>query len=153
MNLDPHEVRDWVIFGVMAAGWIASVAVMWTKLVNKVNGLGGRVKHTESSCANLGGATSRMENELTALGNRVDSTSSMINSRIDTLSSQVGQNKQGVNDAVEDIGTIRLEMGSYVSSLTSRMLHINGNTRERLARLEQKANLASPSNFHEEDLT
>jgi hypothetical protein len=123
--MTPNELREWVLLGVMAVGWLVSIAVMWTKLVNKVNGLGGRVDKTEETCSTHGGRSERMEREIAE--HRRDVHDAIAN---------MARVEKGVGDLKDEVTNGNLAIGVQLHAIEKLMNETAMSTTNRLVRLE-----------------
>lgn len=113
------------MLGAMLLGWIVSLTILWTKMVGKVNGLGGRVKKVEDSCSNNVGRMDRFERELAEY-------------RRDTIESnkQVGRVEKSVDDLREEIQQANLGLGSQLAAISQSINKMDKNISNRLVRVE-----------------
>lgn len=123
--MNPKDLKDWITFGLTIAGLIVTGSIAWQKLVNKINGLGGRVKKTEDSCAQAGGRMDRFEKELAEY--RRDAQDAI---------GRMGRVEKAVDDVHDEITEGNIVLGTQLSDLTKLINATNLKTSNKLVRLE-----------------
>jgi len=64
LNPFPRTTGQWIGAIVVIVGWLTSLVLVWQKLVDKVDGLGGRVAELKTANDEKDGRMSRYENEM-----------------------------------------------------------------------------------------
>ena len=128
--MNPKDIRDWLWIIVTIGGYIVSGAVVWVKLTNKVNGLGGRVDVTEESGNLLRGRVDRIERELAEYRHDVQDAGN-----------RMGRVEKAVDDVVEAVNQGNLQLGSQLHAIEKLIHDKDGRTRERLVRIETVAQI------------
>jgi chromosome segregation ATPase len=123
--VDPKQLNDWLVLGVLAVGWIVSLTTLWNKTTTKVNGLGGRVRKVEDQCSATGGRMDRFERELAEY--RRDAQDAV---------GRLGRLEKAVEDVIETVNQGNLQLGSQLHGIERLINEKDGANRERLVRLE-----------------
>lgn len=123
-------IKDWwpLILSIICA--IATGAVMWTRMTDKTNGLGRRVKIVEDGLSQEKGRTDRLEREL-AEYRRDASLASQATSRVE----------RGVDDVREQVGQIAIQLGSQLHNIEKLIQEKDLRTQTRLVRIETIAKI------------
>jgi hypothetical protein len=140
-QLKPNDVRDWILFGLAILTPFITAIITWTKLTDKVNGLGARLKRTEDSGAKEAGRVDRIEREV----DRISQDSNTVHERL-------GRVEKGVDGINEHLTEIKVDMGGHLSEIKQLILskdsdvkqllaRRDSDNRERLARLEAKGGI------------
>lgn len=116
---------DWWPVWTQTIIWIVATAVAWTKLIEKVNGQGGRVTAVESNLATERGRMDRMERELTEYRRDAREAANGL-SRIE----------QGVKDMADKIAEGNLALGSQLHNLKDMINEKDTKVQNRLVRME-----------------
>jgi chromosome segregation ATPase len=64
LNPFPRTTGQWIGAITILIGWVTSLVLVWQKLVDKVDGLGGRVDELKTANDEKDGRMSRYENEM-----------------------------------------------------------------------------------------
>lgn len=114
-------------FLLSGAAYVVSIAVVWGRLTGKVNGLGGRVKKTEESCATLGGVVAHVESRVAEIA--ADGRS---------VYERLGRVEKAIDGTNEHMTEMKLELAGHLSEIKMLISEKDGSTRERMARLEEQ---------------
>lgn len=120
-----NAFKDWWPLLVVILGWIITAAMQWTTLKNKINGLGGRVRRVEESCAASGGRMDRFEKELSEYRNDARSASNRL-SHVD----------KGVSDLAETVRDGNIALGVQLGEINKTIAAMDKNLGNRLTRVE-----------------
>jgi chromosome segregation ATPase len=166
-QMNPKDVKDWVLFGSLLAGWVFIAGMVWARLNSKIdrnaekaaegaeetkrfaqaererlqqdiNGLGGRLKRSEDACSGLGGRMDANERQVSqAVAQAAD-----VQNRLGRVEGKV----EGIDAHVTEM---KLELFQHLSDIKSLISDEQGKTRqmisdrdtnlrERMARVEER---------------
>lgn len=137
------DLREWILFASVVVAWIITAAVGWMRMVNKVNGLGGRVKKTEESCKEQGGRMAMIESEQASM--RAEYSANIL---------RMGRVEKGQDDVRETMETMQANITGHLITIEKLIAEKDKDTSvtlgrqdervkrndERLSHLERKAN-------------
>lgn len=124
-KMEPKELKDYVSLIIELLVFIISGTIAWNRLTSKVNGLGGRVKRVEESCANSAGRMDRFERELADY--RRDASDAV---------SRMGRVEKGLEMLAEEISNGNLGIGSQLHNIEKLIGEKDLETQKRLVRIE-----------------
>lgn len=124
------DVLDWWPLIAAIVGWIILAAVGWTKMTDKVNGQGGRIKKVEDACAQAGGRMDAFEKQLSEY-------------RRDAQDSARGlaRVEKGQDDLHEAVNQGNLQIGSQLHGIEKLIEQKDVRTQVRLTRIETVAKI------------
>lgn len=116
---------DWWPVWVQTVLWLIALVVAWTKLVDKVNGQGGRISAVAKTVATLEGTVERHDKEL-------------FEHRRDTqdLNRGMGRVEKGQTDMLEAINQGNLQLGAQMHQLEKSVQEKDLKTQLRLRTIE-----------------
>lgn len=121
----PMDVSKLIEIGSVTVVWLVTIVVLWTKLTDRVDGFGDRVKVLESNYANQDGRMDRFERELNEY-------------RRDALEGQraFSRVEKSVDEVHEIINQGNLTLGSQLSDMQRMIQDKDTRTQVRLTRIE-----------------
>lgn len=122
---DLKSAREWIIFGALVAGWIVVGAVGWQRILDRVNGLGRRVKTIEDKETSATGRMDRMEKELAEY--RRDTSE---------LKDRVSRIEKGQDQIHEEIRDSNTSLGVQLQNIQMMIRDQDTRVQLRLQRLE-----------------
>lgn len=125
LNPLPHTASQWIGAFIILAGWITSVVALWTKLVDKIDGLGGRVDKLETANSEKDGRMSRYEDEVRDVRRAVAEGAKTLG-RMETL----------VDGLDDHITGMELKVEGRLSEIKDMIALRDTSIRERVAKLE-----------------
>lgn len=123
--MNPATLKDWWPLVAAIVGWIIVGSVGWTKMVGKVNGLGGRVKKVEEA----GSASSAEVKALSAQLSEYRGDAKEANARMSRL-------EKGVEELHEEITQGNIGLGSQLSEISKSLTKMDKDISGRLVRVE-----------------
>lgn len=127
----PRTTGQWIGAITILVGWVASLVIVWTKLVDRVDGLGGRVDALTAANSEKDGRMARYENELAAFRHAITEGAKQIGS-LETI-------VEGLDDHITGM---ELKIEGRLSEIKDLIASRDTLLRERVAKLET---------FHERD--
>lgn len=121
----PTTLSEWLTIVALVGTWVGTAIVLWNRTMTKVNGLGGRVKKTETSCTEHETRIDKLEGGITeARFGR------------ERLAEQATRIETQVNAIREDLQQHHLEIGTRLYNLEQGIALSNTKVQVRLTRLE-----------------
>lgn len=124
------DVLDWWPLIAAIVGWTIIASVAWTKMTDKVNGLGSRTKKNEDACAAAGGRMDSFEKQL--LEYRRDAQES---------ARGLARVEKGQEDLHETVNQGNLAIGSQLHGIEKLIEQKDVRTQVRLTRIETVARI------------
>lgn len=123
-----EAIKQWALFIGGCLVYAFTLGAIWTKLVTKVNGLGGRVKKVEESCNTVSA-------EIKAL------TANLVEYRADAKEaiSKMGRVEKGLDKLQDEVVQGNLQIGSTLAELSRAVSKIDKDISNRLTRVETLA--------------
>lgn len=123
-------LKDWWGLAVVLLGWVVAAAFGWAKIMERVNGLGGRVTTVETHDAAQDGRMDRMERELTEY-------------RADAADAAKGQARveKAVENLDDNVTQGNIQIGSQLHGIERLIESKDKETSNRLVRLETVAQI------------
>lgn len=125
INPLPKSPAQWIGAFVLLGGWIASVATLWTKLVDKIDGLGGRVDKLEAANSEKDGRMGRYEDELRDMRRAVAEGAT-----------RLGRMESAVDGLDDHLTGMELKIEGRLGEIKDMISTRDSTLRERIARLE-----------------
>lgn len=125
INPLPRTPAQWIGAIILLAGWIASITAVWTKLVDKIDGLVGRVDKLELANSEKDGRMARYENEFSEMRRALADGAT-----------RLGRLESGVEGLDDHITGMELKIEGRLSEIKEMISTRDGSLRERIARLE-----------------
>lgn len=126
-DLLPDDLQGWLVVVATIASWIIVVAVTWTRMTDKINGVGERVKTLETANSEKEGRMMRYETELGEA--RRDSAD---------VRERLGRVEKAIEGTNEHITEMKLEVAGTLGEIKNMISEKDAQTRERLAIIETK---------------
>lgn len=132
LNPLPRTASQWIGAFVILLGWVVSVVTLWVRLIDKINGLGGRVDDLEKADSEKGGRMTRYENEVQDVRRAIAAGATQIGE----LKTEVSSTRNAV-DALEDHLTgFELKLEGRLGEIKGLISDGDARFRERLAKIE-----------------
>lgn len=141
LNPLPRTASQWIGAFILVGGWIASVVALWTKLVDKIDGLGGRVDKLEKADSEKDGRMSRYENEVQDVRRAIAEGAS----RLGELKSAISSAANAVDGLEDHITGFELKLEGRLGEIKGMIVDQDGRNRERFAKLETRIDQFHPS--------
>jgi chromosome segregation ATPase len=130
--MNPSTIKEWAAFIGVCLAYAFTLGVIWTKMVTKVNGLGGRVKDVErGQSAN----SARIEAFAVQLA-EYRSDAREVNSRMSRM-------EKAVEDVHDEIQQGNLQLGSQLAEISRAVTKMDKDISGRLVRVETLAKVES----------
>lgn len=136
--MTPSEIREWVLFTIAMVTIIGTSVGMWTKLVAKVNGIGGRVTKREQVSE---AAITRLDilerqcSEDRVLRLDISTRLGKVEGKVEGIDTHMTEMKMELFAHLSDIKQMITQKDADLKELFSNK---DANNRERLARLENQ---------------
>jgi hypothetical protein len=105
-KMSPSDLKEWALFAGVLLAQAFALGVVWTKIITKVNGLGGRVKKVEDNVTTGTARTDAMEKMLAEFSRDTKETSNhlaRVEKGMDTLKEEIQQNFIGLGSTLNEI--------------------------------------------------
>lgn len=129
-SLDKKTFLDWWPVWTQGLAWLIIATVAWTKIIEKVNGQGGRVDLNTRDLKTLEGAMGQMQDELNEY-------------RRDAQDSARGlaRVEKGVENVHDSVNQSALQLGSQLHAMEKAIQEKDVRTQVRLTRIETVAKI------------
>lgn len=121
----PDRLTEWLGVLALIVGWTAAASIAWQKLLDKINGLGGRVEKVEALVNVHEGRMDAAEKEISEY--RRDLKENAAN---------LGRLEKAVESLSEDIRSGNIALGSQLHAIEKLIQDKDLRTQKRLVRLE-----------------
>lgn len=128
--MNAKSFLDWWPVWTQAIAWIVVGAVAWTKIVEKVNGQGGRVNENTKDLKTLEGAVDQIKDELSEYRRDAQDSARGL--------ARVEKGVEAVNDSVNQS---TLQLGAQLHAMDKAIQEKDVRTQVRLTRMETVAKI------------